>query len=175
MAHILRKVLWNWIDVHPGEYIALIEMNRQLEGGADVLFDILHSLTELDPSSSSTSESQTRLKALYPAMAALLAVCPEALKRVMIAEMSGGRPSPGPAKKMQFLETLRKATKSPKMTEVVMRCYADLARAALTLPGRLETSGLRSLAPEIRSDLKVGCLVPAAVLLKSFLDFSSCD
>jgi neurofibromin 1 len=155
IASILRSVIWNWIDNYPGEFIALVESNRKLEGGADVLFDTLHSLAESDPSSSS-SASMSRLKAIYPAMTALLVVCPDVLKKAAIAEVTGGRLSPAVAKKVHYLETLRKAARSTKMAEIVLACYVDLAKGAVCLPGRLETSGLRSLLPGIRPDIKVG-------------------
>lgn len=154
IASTLRLVLWNWIDNYPAEFLALVESNRKLEGGADVLFDTLHSLAESDPSSSS-SASMIRLKAIYPTMTVLLVVCPDVLKKAAIAEVTGGRLSPAVAKKVHFLETLRKAARSSKMAELVMACYVDLAKGALCLPDRMETTGLRSLLPEVRPDIKV--------------------
>lgn len=78
VATMLRKAIRNWITINPIEYEALIESGKRLEGGADALFDVLYSASDLGSSSSAR-----RTKAFYPLMARLLVVCPDILRRVM--------------------------------------------------------------------------------------------
>jgi neurofibromin 1 len=146
VANVLRKAIRNWIDIHPDEYESLIESNRKIEGGVDVLFDVLHSASDL------SSSNTRRAKAFYPLMAMLLVASPDTLKRAVIGD--SGR-STGVAKKLQFLESLRKGLATNKGFEACAVCYVDFVRAAMSLSPRWESAGVKSLVPDIQNDLKV--------------------
>lgn len=150
IAVVLRRAIWIWIDINPSELDVLIESNRKIEGGADVLFDVLHSAS--DPTSSSHAK---RTRAFYPLMTMLLVICPDMLKRASLVE-SGGRGLGGLTKKLSFLESLRKGVNSSKGFEACTICYVDFLRAAMSISPRLENSGLRSITHDIQSDLRVG-------------------
>jgi neurofibromin 1 len=146
LASALRKAIWNWIDVYPAEYQALIEGTRKLDGNPDVLFDVLLSMSD----SSSTNK---RAKVFYPLMAMLLVLSPDSLKRLALGDVSRG--GSALAKKHSFLDSLRKGLSQSKSFEACAVCYVDLVRAAMCCSPRLETSGIRTLAPDLQNDLKV--------------------
>ncbi|KAK4687682.1 neurofibromin 1, partial [Tremellales sp. Uapishka_1] len=149
LAIILRKAIWNWIQVHPTEYESLVESNRKLEGGAEGLFDILTSMSDV-----STSNAR-RVKAFYPLMAMLLVICPDTLKKTVMGDSTSSRKGSGFAKKSQYMEHLRKGiTAGNKAFEACVISYVDFIRAAMCLSPRLDGSGVRSLVPEIQNDLK---------------------
>ncbi|CAK9779949.1 putative ras GTPase activator [Cutaneotrichosporon oleaginosum] len=145
LASALRKAIWNWIEVYPAEYQALIEGTRKLDGNPDVLFDVLLSLSD----SSSTNK---RVKVFYPLMAMLLVLSPDSLKRLAMGDVSRG--GSALAKKHNFLDSLRKGLSQSKSYEACAICYVDLVRAAMCCSPRLETSGIRTLAPDLQNDLK---------------------
>lgn len=151
LASALRKAIWNWIDVYPAEYQALIEGTRKLDGNPDVLFDVLFSMSD----SSSTNKRQ---KVFYPLMAMLLVLSPDSLKRLAMGDISRG--GSALSKKHSFLDSLRKGLSQSKSFEACAVCYVDLVRAAMCCSPRLESSGIRTLAPDLQNDLKV-CLLPA--------------
>ncbi|OCF40958.1 neurofibromin 1 [Kwoniella heveanensis CBS 569] len=148
IATILRKAIWNWIDVYPMEYEALVESNKKFEGGADQLFDILSSMSDVGSSSNAR-----RTKAFYPLMAMLLVLLPDTFKRIVMGEVSS-RGSSSTAKKVAFVESLRKGINSNKSFEACAVCYVDLVRAGMALSPRFESSGARGLVPDIQNDLK---------------------
>ena len=149
IAGVLRRAIWSWIEVYPIEYETLVESNRKIEGGPDVLFDVLHSASD-----NSSSSNARRTKAFYPLMAMLLVVCPDIFKRAVMGDM-GGRGLGGLSKKLSFIESLRKGISSSKGFEASAVCYVDIVRAGLSLPPRLESAGVRSILPDIQNDLKV--------------------
>lgn len=145
LASALRKAIWNWIDVYPAEYQALIEGTRKLDGNPDVLFDVLLSMSD-------SSSSNKRAKVFYPLMAMLLVLSPDSLKRLAMGDTSRG--GSAFAKKHSFLDSLRKGLSQSKSFEACAVCYVDLVRAAMCCSPRLETSGIRTLAPDLQNDLK---------------------
>ena len=149
VASVLRKAIWNWIDVQPAELDALIESGRKIEGGADVLFDVLHSASDI-----TTTSHARRTKAFYPLMAMLLVICPDLFKKATMSDGSS-KGLGGLTKKLSFLESLRKGVNSSKGFEACAICYVDIVRAAMHVSPRLESSGLRSIVPDIQSDLRV--------------------
>lgn len=78
---ILRRAIWAWIECFPHEFAALATSGRRLEGGADVLFDIIFSLSE-------TSKKKT---IAWQLMATLLVCCPDIVAKIAVGE--GGRTS----------------------------------------------------------------------------------
>lgn len=149
IALVLRRAIWNWIEVNPAELDALVESNRKIEGGADVLFDVLHSASDI------TSLSHARrTRAFYPLMTMLLVICPDMFKRAALGE-AGSRGLGGLTKKLSFLESLRKGINSSKGFEACTICYVDIIRAAMSISPRLESCGVRSIVPDIQTDLRV--------------------
>lgn len=144
----LRKAIWNWINVYPGEYQSLVEGNRRMDGGPDSLFDMLYSLSD-----SSTAPGARRVKALYPLMAMLLVASPDTLKRVV-----GGNGASELTKKARFMESLRKGMTSGKSVEMIAMCYVDFVQAAVCVKPSLATSGVRSLVSEMQTAMEVSAI-----------------
>jgi neurofibromin 1 len=144
LASALRMAIWNWIDVYPTEYYALIEGNRKLDGSPDVLFDVLQSMGD----SSSTTK---RAKVFYPLMVMLLVLSPDMMKRIALGE--SGRSGSALAKKLSFMDSLRKGLSQSKSFEACAVCYLDLVRAAMCCSPRLDASGIRSLVPDFQNEL----------------------
>lgn len=147
VATMLRKAIRNWITINPIEYEALIESGKRLEGGADALFDVLYSASDLGSSSSAR-----RTKAFYPLMARLLVVCPDILRRVMARESTKG--SSGLSKKISYMDSFRKGLNSTKGFEACVLSYIEFMSAGMAVSPRLETSAIRSLIHDIQNDLK---------------------
>ena len=149
MATMLRRAIWTFIDAHPLEFEGVIQSERKIEGGAEVLFDILYSMSDI-----ASSSALRRTKVFYPLMAMLLVLCPDILKRIAMGDM-GAKSSSVMAKKRSFLDTLRKGLGTSKGFEACIVCYVDLVSAASCVSPALESSGVRSLVPDIQGDLKV--------------------
>jgi neurofibromin 1 len=149
VATVLRSCIWKWIRSYPGELEVLVESNRNIEGGAESLFDVLNSASDI-----SSSSSARKNKAFYPLMAMLLVVSPDTLKRAVLGEMAG-RTSSSIAKRLNFLESLRKGLVTSKGFEACAVCYVDFVSAAMCLGPKLESAGVKSLVPDIQNDLKV--------------------
>ena len=149
VAATLRKAMWSFIECHQVEFQALIKSDRKIEGGADILFDMLQSMSDI-----SSSSAARRTKVFYPLMAMLLVLCPDVLKRLAMGDM-GSRSTGLLAKKQSFLESLRKGLHASKAFEACLVCYVDLVSAATRVSPSLESSGVRTLAPDILNDLKV--------------------
>ena len=149
VATTLRRAIWSFIECHQIEFQGLIRSDRKIEGGAEILFDVLQSMSDI-----SSSSAARRTKVFYPLMAMLLVLCPDMLKRLAMGEM-GSRSTGLLAKKQNFLESLRKGLNASKAFEACLVCYVDLVSAATRVSPSLESSGIRSLAPDIQNDLKV--------------------
>ena len=149
IASVLRKAIWNWVDVHPSELQNLVETHRKIEGGAEALFNLLSSGSDI-----SSSSQARRTRAFYPLMAMLLVICPDLFKKAAMGDM-GGRSLGGLTKKVSFLDSLQKGVGSSKAFEACTICYVDIVRAAMSISPKYQSSGLRSLVPDIQNDLKV--------------------
>ena len=146
IAKALHQAVWNWVDAYPDEYEILIVSGGKLSGDPDVLFDTLDTL--LGPSSSS---GVSRDIAFLPLMASLLILCPDSLRKLVGTE----RPPASLAKKLSFLEGLRKGLLSKASFDACVQCYVDFVRAAGHAHPRLASSGIRKLARDVQNDLKV--------------------
>lgn len=152
IAQIFRKAIWNWIEVHPGEFNNLVEANRKMDGGADTLFDVLYSASDI----TSTTHSR-RTRAFYPLMAMLLVICPDLFKRAAMGDI-GGRSGGGLSKKLNFLESLRKGLGSPKGYEACAVSYVDFALAASYISPKSGPSGVKMIVQDVQNELKVSLL-----------------
>jgi neurofibromin 1 len=149
VATTLRQAIWNWINAYPQEYEVLIESNRKFEGGPDVLFDVLASMSDL-----SSSSNARRTRAFYPLMGMCLVLASDVLKKVVLGDL-GPRGTGGLSKKVYYLESLRKGLQNSKGFEACVSSYVDLMSAGVAVSGKLESSGVRSLILDIQSDLRV--------------------
>jgi neurofibromin 1 len=76
MAIVLRKTIWNWIEVRPMRFIELCRSHKRLEGGPEILFDICNSL----------SDNARRKAVFWPLQVMLLILCPDILTTVIRGE-----------------------------------------------------------------------------------------
>lgn len=88
MSVVLRQAIWSWIESFGNEFSALTLSGRRLEGGPEVLFDIIYTL----------SESSKRKTFAWPVMTMLLACCPDILGKLAVGE---GSRSAGLSKKVR--------------------------------------------------------------------------
>lgn len=145
LATALRKAIWNWIEVNPAEFQSVIEGSRKLDGTPDMIFDVLQTMSD----SSSTTK---RAKVYYPLMVMLLVLSPDMMKRIALGESA--RSGSALAKRLSFMDSLRKGLGQSKSFEACAVCYVDLVRAAMSCSPRLDTSGIRSLVPDFQNELK---------------------
>eukprot|EP00158_Paraphelidium_tribonemae_P009440 Partr_v1_DN28866_c0_g1_i2_m33177 putative NA len=66
---LLRKAIWNWINLHPQEFIALHMKRKRLEGVSDSLFEHFNEL----------ADNNKRKNVVLPFQTALVILCPDVL------------------------------------------------------------------------------------------------
>lgn len=148
-ASVLHSAIWNWLEANPIEFDKLVESDRRMEGGPDGVFDVLASMSDF------SSANAKRAAVFYPLMAALLVLCPDIMKKVVMGDPGGKRSASAPGKKASFLESLRKGMSGTKGFEPSVACYLDFVKATTLLSPRHDQSGLLNLTPEIQNDLQV--------------------
>ncbi|CAG8746171.1 7788_t:CDS:2, partial [Dentiscutata heterogama] len=67
MATVLRKAIWNWIEVFPAEFVTLCQTQKRMGGNPEKLFEICNNL------------AHTSYKAFWPLQTMLLILCPDLL------------------------------------------------------------------------------------------------
>ncbi|PWN42984.1 hypothetical protein IE81DRAFT_366164 [Ceraceosorus guamensis] len=139
MALVVRRGVWSWIQYHPAEFAHLFGTGRRLEGGPELLFDHIVNLTE----------SSRKKLIFWPVLTALLILCPDIVSKAAIGE---GRKQGSVAKKVNFLETLRKSLRVSKLSDMAAICCVDIVRAASCTP--LSDAGLRLIVPDLEADLR---------------------
>nr|CAG8557750.1 86_t:CDS:10 [Entrophospora candida] len=144
LATVLRKAIWNWIEIFPSEFISLCQNQKRLEGGPEILFDILHS---------AASESVNRKTAFWPLQTMLLVICPDILFSASMYERSDSDRTNTISKKVQFLETLKVSLKGKALSDVAALCYVDICKAS-TYVSKEDISTFRIIVPDIENDLK---------------------
>ncbi|CAG8470540.1 8562_t:CDS:10 [Ambispora gerdemannii] len=139
MAVILRKAIWNWIEVFPAEFVTLCQSQKRMEGGPEILFDICYNLAD-----------NTRRKTVFwPLQTMLLILCPDILLSAAMAD----RGTAVMSKKALFLETLKKSLRKSALADVAAVCYVDICKAS-TYVAKSDNSALRLIVPEIENELK---------------------
>lgn len=68
MAIVLRKAIWNWIEVFPAEFVKLCQSQKRMDGGPELLFDICNNISSGNKSKSLFWPLQTMLLVLCPDM-----------------------------------------------------------------------------------------------------------
>lgn len=90
MSVVLRRAIWSWIESFSGEFQEMIVSGRRIEGGAEVLFDVIFTLSET---------SDKRKVFAWPVLTMLLCLLPDSLEKLVVGE--SGRAS-GMVKKVSF-------------------------------------------------------------------------
>nr|XP_018259204.1 neurofibromin 1 [Kwoniella dejecticola CBS 10117]OBR81362.1 neurofibromin 1 [Kwoniella dejecticola CBS 10117] len=147
IANALRKATWNWIEVHPSEYESFILANRKMEGGVEALWETLWSLSD----SGFTSSNARRTKTFYPLLAMLMVLTPDIFTK-MVATETTHRTSP--LNQAAFIDRVRKGLSSSKSVETCAMVYVDMVKVAMALSPKHHATGVRSLVPDIQSDVK---------------------
>lgn len=174
MCTVLRGAIWHFITAYPYAFADLYNGSKRLpivgQGQPENLLDMLSSLP-------GTSIAQKG--AIWQTQAALLVLCPDIVAK-LVAHTGEGANAGGLAalarqgsvtKKLQYLDTLRKAVRSTKggsaaassneERNVALACYADICRAAtFTEVTETEASSLRLFVLDMEKDLRVRICVP---------------
>jgi len=90
---------------------------RRLEGGADVMFDIAANM----------ADSAKKRALLWPLQTSLVLLLPEVF---VLASMLGEANRSINAKRVLFLETLRKSLRLPRSSDIAATCLVTICRAA---------------------------------------------
>ncbi|CAG8517845.1 8557_t:CDS:10 [Diversispora eburnea] len=138
MATVLRKAIWNWIEVFPAEFVALCQSKKRMDGNPDLLFNICYN---------STDNSARRKVAFWPLQTMLLILCPGILANA-IKEPQTSRPT----NRVQFLDSLKRSLKGKSFADVAAICYVDICKAS-TYVAKNENLALRMIVPEIENEL----------------------
>ncbi|TLS24731.1 hypothetical protein PpBr36_08009 [Pyricularia pennisetigena] len=115
VAIVAPLLISRWIDRFPGEFVQLHIAHKRLDGGADTLFDMSHTVVD----------SGKRRAQLYPLQMSLLFLLPDVFEVASnFREVKGGSLS----KKANFLDTLRKSLRN--RNEQAAYCLVSLLRVA---------------------------------------------
>ncbi|KAH8677702.1 GTPase-activator protein for ras-like GTPase [Xylariales sp. PMI_506] len=113
VATVLPFMIVGWIDRYPQDFVRLHHQRRRLDGGADTLFDMTLTI----------ADNNKRRSILAPMQMALLFLVPDVFE--VASNLREGKSS-GLAKKVQFLETLRKLLRNKN--ESAGYCFVSLLR-----------------------------------------------
>jgi neurofibromin 1 len=138
LATILPETIHRWIDANPTDFIDLHVNNRRLEKGIDVLFDVAASL----------ADGVKRRPTIWPLQTALILLLPDAFWMLeMRSEQRGSL-----AKKVAFLNELRRSLRLPKSSDFAASCLIVICRAGSLFPA-LSDSALLSFALDVQNDV----------------------
>ncbi|CAJ2511131.1 Uu.00g067560.m01.CDS01 [Anthostomella pinea] len=115
VAAIAPLLIFRWIERYPDEFVRLHNQHRKLDGGPDTLFDMTQTIVD----------NNRRRSALYPLQTTLLMLVPDVFE---VASNLRDAKSSGMAKRVAFLEGLRKALRNKN--EAAGYCLVILLRAA---------------------------------------------
>jgi neurofibromin 1 len=115
VAVVTPLLIIRWLDRYPEEFIRLHSQRKRLDGGPDTLFDMTLTLVE----------NGRRRNNLYPMQMALLFLVPDVFEVASNLREAKGI---NITKKVQFLESLRKALRNKN--EAAGWCLVALLRAA---------------------------------------------
>lgn len=145
LADALYHTISQWISAYPSEFIRLQNANKRLDGSPDILFDILHSISQ-------TAEGSKIKSAIRPCKTLLLVLCPDLLRRAW--EGGHSTNSSGMSKKAHFMDIMKKAIKANPVDQTVVRAYIDICATARLLPPD-SASNLASLEQDMGGELRV--------------------
>ncbi|KAI0006414.1 GTPase [Xylariaceae sp. FL0662B] len=108
-------LITRWIERFPTEFVMLHSQHKKLDGGPDTLFDMTQTIVD----------NSKKRSTLYPLQMALLMLVPDVFE---VASNMRDIKTGGTAKKVAFLESLRKALKNKN--DAAGYCLVSLLRAA---------------------------------------------
>ncbi|RGP66620.1 neurofibromin 1, partial [Fusarium sporotrichioides] len=115
IAVVSPLLIMRWLDRFPKEFVQLHQLHKRLDGGADTLFDMAQAATD----------NGRRRGLFYPLQTTLLFLLPDVFE---VASNMREAKSSSMAKKVSFLEGLRKASRN--RNEQAAYCLVSLLRAA---------------------------------------------
>ncbi|CAF3480713.1 unnamed protein product [Fusarium graminearum] len=115
IAVVSPLLIMRWLDRFPREFVQLHQLHKRLDGGADTLFDMAQAATD----------NGRRRGLFYPLQTTLLFLLPDVFE---VASNMREAKSSSMAKKVSFLEGLRKASRN--RNEQAAYCLVSLLRAA---------------------------------------------
>ncbi|CEI69991.1 unnamed protein product [Fusarium venenatum] len=115
IAVVSPLLIMRWLDRFPREFVQLHQVHKRLDGGADTLFDMAQAATD----------NGRRRGLFYPLQTTLLFLLPDVFE---VASNMREAKSSSMAKKVSFLEGLRKASRN--RNEQAAYCLVSLLRAA---------------------------------------------
>ncbi|TKY89213.1 hypothetical protein EX895_001744 [Sporisorium graminicola] len=140
VALTLRRAIWSWIQYHPTEFASLAAANRRFEGSPDLVFDQVYTL----------ADTTKRKIAFWPMLTSLLILCPDLVGKAAVGE--NRKASGSLAKKLSFIDGLRRPPRNTALVDVATLCCIDLFKAAASVP-RSE-NGLRLIVHDLEAELK---------------------
>ncbi|KAL2069744.1 hypothetical protein VTL71DRAFT_14423 [Oculimacula yallundae] len=120
VAIVLPLLITRWLERNPGEFIDLHSTHQRLDGGAETLFDMTNTMFD----------GGKRRALLYPFQTALLLLLPDVFEYA--SNMREIKSSSSIAKKVSFLEMLRKALRNRNDTAIY--CLTSVLRVARHFP-----------------------------------------
>ncbi len=141
IATLLPQTITRWVDYNPTEFIQLHLSEKRLEGGADMLFDMVNAM----------QDDNHRAPYLYPFKAALLLLTPDVFR---VAGTLGPKKSSGITKKAAFLDTMRKGLRSTRTGSTSMLCLLGFSRLAQYFPLDSD-SALLGFTLDVQNELRV--------------------
>ncbi|KAL1917866.1 uncharacterized protein VTP21DRAFT_3700 [Calcarisporiella thermophila] len=139
LAMVLRRAIWNWIEIFPNEFTTIYRNQQRLEGGPEILFDICSSL----------ADSHRRKTALWPLQTTLLLLCPD----IFISALTENAGAHGRDKTSSFLETLKKNRKGSRLSDVSTVCYIDICKASNYVLDCPVATAITNMVKEVEADL----------------------
>uniref|UniRef100_V5ET08 Ras GTPase activating protein RasGAP n=2 Tax=Kalmanozyma brasiliensis (strain GHG001) TaxID=1365824 RepID=V5ET08_KALBG len=140
VALTLRRAIWSWIQYHPEEYASLASANRRFEGSPDVVFDQVYNL----------ADTTKRKIAFWPLLTSLLVLCPDLVGKAAVGE--NRKASGSLAKKLSFIDGLRKPPRNNALIDVATLCCVDIFKAAASVPS--SDNGLRLIYHDLVAEVK---------------------
>ncbi|RGB37714.1 hypothetical protein C1646_638789 [Rhizophagus diaphanus] len=138
MAIVLRKAIWNWIEVFPAEFVKLCQSQKRMDGGPELLFDICSNI------------SPKHKSLFWPLQTMLLILCPDMLMNAVTTDKASTKSA---QRKILFFDHLKKSLRGRTNAEVAAACYVDIFKAS-TYVARNEKSALRQIVTEMENELK---------------------
>jgi len=141
-AILLRKAIWNWIDIHPMEFGNLWKEPVKIDAGPEKLFDVIATL----------ADNNKKKSLFWPLQTMLLIISPESLFSIGLGDVNPVS-NAGLAKKAVFLDNLRKSLRNSRLSDIAAYSFVDICRAS-TFVSKTDGSALRLLIPNIEVELK---------------------
>lgn len=135
---VLPLLITRWLENNPKEFVELHERNQWLDGAADTLFDMAHTLVD----------GARRKSILPPFQISLLFLLPEAFE---VVRNTREAKSGGISKKASFLESLRKLLRN--RNETAIYCLTSILRVARHFPVN-SGAALLSFALDIQEEVR---------------------